>query len=53
MHYQAIIDDGAFLVPLLVWVEEDEDPVAKIREAVTLRFPGREIPEFIVESEIV
>ena len=53
MYYQAIIDDGAFLVPLLVWVEADENPVVKIRKAVALRFPGREIPKFIVESEIV
>lgn len=52
MYYEVDIDvpGEEFLIPLVVWVEEGEDPVVKIREAVEARFPGREIPEFFAED---
>ena len=45
MYYEAMIDDGLFLVPLLVWVEEGEDAEEKIREAVAIKFPNYPIEE--------
>lgn len=52
MFYEVEIDlpEEEFLIPLAVWVEDGEDPVAMIREAVEARFPGREIPEFVAED---
>lgn len=52
MYYEVEIDvpGEEFLVPLVVWVEEGEDPVAKIRAAVEANYPKYIVPNFNAEA---
>lgn len=51
MYYEVEVDvpEQEFLIPFTVWVEDDEDPIAKIRSVVETKFPKYIVPNFSAE----